>query len=69
MWAFRLPVVHGVPWRLLTIAPFAICLIRYAMLVRDGAGEAPEELILCDRWLALGAAFWLLLFSAGVAAG
>ena len=34
------------PWRPLTILPFAACLLRYGALVRAGAGEAPEELIL-----------------------
>jgi len=68
IWAFRVPTVHGFPWRPLTIAPFALCMARYGLLVRDGAGEAPEELILSDRWLVLGFAGWLLLFSLGVAA-
>lgn len=68
VWAFRVPTVHGFPWRPLTIAPFALCLLRYGVLVSDGAGEAPEELILSDRWLALGFLGWLLLFSLGVAA-
>ncbi len=43
------PGVHGIPWRPLTIVPFAICLARYGALIRSGRGEAPEELILTDR--------------------
>lgn len=66
MWAFQLPLVHGVPWRPLTILPFAACLIRYAALVRAGAGEAPDELILQDRLLQVAALAWLLLFALGV---
>jgi decaprenyl-phosphate phosphoribosyltransferase len=65
VWAFALPDVHGIPWRPLTIVPFAACLIRYAMLVRAGGGEAPEELLL-DRWLALGGVAWLVVFALGV---
>jgi decaprenyl-phosphate phosphoribosyltransferase len=66
VWAFELPTVHGVPWRLLTIVPFALCLLRYGTLVRAGAGEAPDELILRDRLLQLGAVAWLVLFALSV---
>jgi decaprenyl-phosphate phosphoribosyltransferase len=66
MWAFQLPVVDGVPWRPLTILPFAVCLLRYGALVRAGAGEAPDELILKDRLLQVAALAWLVLFALGV---
>ncbi|MBV8940397.1 MAG: decaprenyl-phosphate phosphoribosyltransferase, partial [Solirubrobacterales bacterium] len=46
--------------------PFALCLIRYGALVRAGAGEAPDELILQDRLLQVAALAWLLLFALGV---
>jgi decaprenyl-phosphate phosphoribosyltransferase len=66
VWAFELPTVHGVPWRLLTVIPFAACIARYGVLVRAGKGESPEELLLSDRLLqGLGAA-WLVLFALGV---
>jgi decaprenyl-phosphate phosphoribosyltransferase len=63
MWAFALPTVGGIPWRPMTILPFAACLLRYGALVRAGAGEAPEELILKDRVLQVGALVWLVLFA------
>lgn len=63
VWAFSLPLVHGIPWRPLTIAPFAACLFRYGALVHRGAGEAPEELLLSDRPLQLAGATWLVLFA------
>jgi decaprenyl-phosphate phosphoribosyltransferase len=66
MWAFELAAVHGVPWRPLTIIPFAACLLRYGVLIRAGAGEAPEELLLSDRWLQVGAVAWLALFGLAV---
>jgi decaprenyl-phosphate phosphoribosyltransferase len=66
VWAFDLLSVRGVPWRPLTILPFAICLLRYDTLVQTGAGEAPEELLLSDRALQLAAAAWLFLFALGV---
>jgi decaprenyl-phosphate phosphoribosyltransferase len=64
VWAFQ--PVQGVPWRPLTILPFAICLLRYDTLVQGGAGEAPEDVLLADRPLQVAAAVWLLLFVLGV---
>ena len=66
VWAFALPDVDGIPWRPLTLVPFAACLARYCILIGSGAGEAPEELLLRDRWLALWGAVWLVLFALGV---
>ena len=63
VWAFALPAVSGIPWRPLTIAPFAACLLRYGALVRAGAGEAPEDLLLADRPLQLAGLAWLMLFA------
>ena len=66
MWAAALPDVHGIPWRPLTVAPFAAGLLRYVLLVRSGAGETPEELIMGDRLLALAGVCWLVVFALGV---
>jgi decaprenyl-phosphate phosphoribosyltransferase len=63
IWAFDLPAVHGIPWRLLTAIPFTAGVLRYGALVRAGAGEAPEEILLADRVLALIAVAWLALFA------
>ena len=65
-WAFQLPTVGGVPWRPLTVVPYAVCLLRYAVLVQGGEGEAPEELVLRDRPLQLAGLVWLVLFALGV---
>ena len=54
------------PWRLLTIAPFAVCLLRYGRLVLAGAGEAPEDVLFRDRTLQLIGLVWLVLFALGV---
>jgi decaprenyl-phosphate phosphoribosyltransferase len=66
VWAFQLPLIDGVPWRPLTIVPFAASLARYAVLVQAGQGEAPEELVLHDRWLQLAGIVWLIVFALGV---
>jgi decaprenyl-phosphate phosphoribosyltransferase len=66
VWALALPDVEGIPWRPLTIIPFAACIVRYGMLIRSGEGEAPEELVLSDRWLAGAGITWLVLFALSV---
>lgn len=66
VWAFQLPTIDGVPWRPLTIIPFAACLARYGRLLRAGDGEAPEELVLGDRYLQVAGLAWLVVFALGV---
>jgi decaprenyl-phosphate phosphoribosyltransferase len=66
VWAFELPTVDGVPWRPLTIVPFAVCVARYVARVQAGGGEAPEELVLHDRWILLAGLLWLVVFAMGV---
>jgi len=62
VWAFELPDIDGIPWRPLTVVPFAVCLVRYGSLVEGGVGEAPEEVLTADRVIALAGGAWLLLF-------
>jgi decaprenyl-phosphate phosphoribosyltransferase len=66
VWAFELPDVDGIPWRPLTVIPFAVCLMRYGSLVQAGAGEAPEEVLTADRTIAFAGLIWLLLFALSV---
>jgi decaprenyl-phosphate phosphoribosyltransferase len=66
VWAFELPTVNGVPWRLLTIIPFVICIARYAALIGAGSGESPEDLLISDRVLQIAGGLWLVLFALGV---
>jgi decaprenyl-phosphate phosphoribosyltransferase len=66
VWAFELPSVAGVPWRPLTIIPFALAIARYGTLIDRGKGEAPEDVLLSDRLLQLAGAVWLVLFALGV---
>jgi decaprenyl-phosphate phosphoribosyltransferase len=65
-WAFQLPAVDGIPWRPLSILPFLAALVRYGLRVRAGDGEAPEDILLADRWLQILTLAWLVLFAVGV---
>jgi decaprenyl-phosphate phosphoribosyltransferase len=62
VWAFQLPDIDGIPWRPLTVIPFAAGIARYGQLVRRGRGESPEELLFGDHLLQLAGAIWLVLF-------
>jgi decaprenyl-phosphate phosphoribosyltransferase len=50
-----------VPWYELSIIPFGLAILRYALLLDKGAGGAPEEVVLRDRTLqVLGLSFAVL---------
>jgi decaprenyl-phosphate phosphoribosyltransferase len=66
VWAFDVTTVRGVPWRPLTIMPFAVCLFRYRALALGGKAEAPEDLLLADSWLQVAGCAWLVIFALGV---
>jgi decaprenyl-phosphate phosphoribosyltransferase len=50
-------------WRALTAVPFAAGLLRYGAIVRAGAGESPEDVLLSDRPIQLAGLIWLALFA------
>ncbi|MDP9334875.1 MAG: decaprenyl-phosphate phosphoribosyltransferase [Actinomycetota bacterium] len=67
LWAFEKSSRVGNPvWFELSIVPFVLGILRYALLLEQGRGGAPEELVLADRvLLAMGAA-WALSFALAV---
>jgi len=68
LWAFEQPT-SGVPWQSISIVPFVLGLLRYAVDIDAGQAAEPEDIILGDRGLqAIGAA-WILLVSLGVLGG
>ena len=66
LWAFEHPRTSDVPWWGLSIIPFVIGIMRYALLVDRGEGGAPEELILRDPGMRLVGLAWLVLFLGSV---
>ena len=53
-------------WFQISIAPFALALLRYELDVEHGDESAPEEIVLSDHVLQLLGAVWLLTFAIGV---
>ncbi|HEY1360095.1 MAG TPA: decaprenyl-phosphate phosphoribosyltransferase [Thermoleophilaceae bacterium] len=67
LWAFsQAPPGSAVPLYELSIVPFVTFMLRYALLLEAGHGEAPEEVVLGDRVLLVLAVLWAVVFGAGV---
>jgi decaprenyl-phosphate phosphoribosyltransferase len=67
LWAFEKATVADVPVMFqLSIIPFVMALLRYAMVLDAGRGGAPEDVVLGDRPLQVIGLVWVGLFAAGV---
>ena len=69
LWAFQVGASQGEPgWVQLSVAPFTLAILRYALDVDRGAAGAPEDVVLGDKLLVLGV-IWLVLFAAAADVG
>jgi decaprenyl-phosphate phosphoribosyltransferase len=59
LWAFEMRTGDGVPWTTISIAPFVLALLRYAVDVDRGLAGEPEEIVLRDRVLLLLGLLWV----------
>ena len=67
LWAFEKSSAVGNPaWFELSIVPFVLGILRYALMLEQGGGGAPEELVLGDRVLLVIGAAWAVLFAIAV---
>jgi decaprenyl-phosphate phosphoribosyltransferase len=68
LWAFERAELSGsaTPWFELSIVPFGLAILRYALLVDRGEGGAPEEVVLRDRTLQVLGLVWAVVAAAGV---
>jgi decaprenyl-phosphate phosphoribosyltransferase len=69
LWAFQRSHHDQLSWFELTIIPFVLWLLRYALLLDRGDGHTPEELVLGDDFLLSMSGVWLALFVVGVYVG
>ena len=56
----------SIPWYELSIVPFGLAILRYALRLDQGAGGAPEDVVLRDRTLQVLGACWAVLAALGV---
>jgi len=66
LWAFEHPRTSDIPWWGLSIVPFVMGIMRYALLVDQGKGGAPEELVIRDPGLRFIGIAWVALFLGSV---
>jgi decaprenyl-phosphate phosphoribosyltransferase len=66
LWAFEHPKTSEIPWWGLSIVPFVMGIMRYALLVDQGKGGAPEELVIRDPGLRIIGLAWVALFLGSV---
>jgi decaprenyl-phosphate phosphoribosyltransferase len=65
LWAFQLSVVNHSRWPVISMVPFVLAVLRYAVDVDCGQGGEPEEIALGDRVLqVLGVALVFTLIAA-----
>jgi decaprenyl-phosphate phosphoribosyltransferase len=70
LWAFeRSADIGNALWFELSIVPFVLGMLRYALLLEQGRGGAPEELVLSDRVLLGMGACWAAVFAFAVWGG
>jgi decaprenyl-phosphate phosphoribosyltransferase len=67
LWAFEKAAVSDASvWFQLSIIPFVLAIMRYGLLVEEGRGGIPEDVIVDDRALQVIALVWVLVFGIGV---
>jgi decaprenyl-phosphate phosphoribosyltransferase len=67
LWAFEeSDRVGSTTWFELSIIPFVLGVLRYALLLEQGGGGAPEDLIIGDRTLLAIGAVWVVTFAVAV---
>jgi decaprenyl-phosphate phosphoribosyltransferase len=70
LWAFEKSAAVGEQaWFEISIVPFALGILRYALLLSQGDGGAPEELVLSDRVLLAIGFVWAVCFAVAVHGG
>jgi decaprenyl-phosphate phosphoribosyltransferase len=68
LWAFenRGNPLMGVPWTAISIAPFTLGLLQYALEVDSGNAGEPEDVVLHDHVLQAIGVVWLVVVSVAV---
>lgn len=71
LWAFESASKPGVApdatiWFELSVVPFVIAILRYALLLDQGEGAEPERLVLKDRPLLVAGACWAMIYAYGI---
>lgn len=66
LWAFEISTGSDINWQAISIAPFVVGLLRYAVDIDRGLAGEPEEAVLRDPGLQVLGLAWLVVFAIGV---
>lgn len=66
LWAFERDATGGTSWFVISMVPFTVAILRYAVDVDGGMAGEPEEIALKDRVLQLLALAWIGTIGAAV---
>lgn len=66
LWAFSLAPSDGVAWEAISIVPFVVGLLRYAVDIDVGKAGEPEDIVMGDRVLQAIGLVWLVVVVLGV---
>ncbi|MGQ0573704.1 MAG: decaprenyl-phosphate phosphoribosyltransferase [Pseudonocardia sp.] len=68
LWAFQIREAspHNTVWTMISIVPFVVAVLRYAVDVDGGNGGEPEDIALGDRVLQVLAVAWLGTLAAAI---
>jgi decaprenyl-phosphate phosphoribosyltransferase len=67
LWAFEIrEAYHNSVWSVISIVPFVVAVLRYAVDVDNGNGGEPEEIALGDRVLQVLAILWVAMLTLAV---
>jgi len=71
IWAFDTKELSGNTWPFyeLSIVPMLMAVLRYALILEQGRGAAPEEIFFADRTLQVLGVIWVVVFGLGVYVG
>ncbi len=66
LWAFEVAEVgSSVPWAEISIIPFVMAILRYAVDIDSHSAGAPDEVVLSDRVLLVLGVLWVVTFALG----
>jgi decaprenyl-phosphate phosphoribosyltransferase len=68
LWAFD-SAAHsdsGTIWFQLSIVPFATAIIQYGLIIEQGRGEHPEDVLTTDRGILMSGAVWAVIYAYAV---
>lgn len=66
LWAFEISRGSDINWQAISIAPFVMGLLRYAVDIDRGLAGEPEEAVLKDHVLQVIVLIWIVTFAIGV---